>query len=107
MICPLFLWRKGPREGAEGEQLDPTTASRPVEMPEVLRAKFLTSMFKMKKHTQKGQPTIQPSPNTEPTVQTMTAGEQRNLLATSSPDMPSFNIPTDTGSLSGSDKETE
>jgi hypothetical protein len=81
--------------------------SHPVEMPEVLRAKFLTSMFKMKKFTQKGQPTILPSSEAELTEKAIMAEEQRNLLTTSSLGIPSFNILADTGSLSDSDRETE
>jgi hypothetical protein len=96
-----------PREETEGEQPELVAVSHSDEMSEILRAKFLTSMFKMKKFTQKGQPTILPSSDAELTEKTMMAEEQGNLLATSSPGIPSFHIPVDIGSLSDSDKETE
>jgi hypothetical protein len=96
-----------PREETEGEQPEPIAVSRPVEMPEVLRAKFLTSMFKMKKFTQKGQPTILPSSDAELTEKAIMAEEQRNLLTTSSLVYPLSTFLSDTGSLSDSDKETE
>jgi hypothetical protein len=96
-----------PREETEGEQPELVVVGHLVEMPEVLRAKFLTSMFKMKKFTQKGQPTILPSSDPKLTQKTMRVEEQENLLTTSSPGISSFHIPADTGSLSDSDKETE
>jgi hypothetical protein len=43
-----------PREGTKTEQLGMTAVTHSDEMPEVLRAKFLSSMLKEKMFTQKG-----------------------------------------------------
>jgi hypothetical protein len=106
-----------PREGTESEQPGMIAEAHSDEMPEVLRAKFLSSMFKTKMFTQKGQTTTSNPSNAkfserttaveEQEPRTITVEEQGNAPTVSSSGVPSFHVPADTGSLSDSDKETE
>jgi hypothetical protein len=106
-----------PREGTETKQLGMTAVTHSDEMPEVLRAKFLSSMLKAKMFTQKGQTITLASSYAKFPERTMVVKEQGpgtimveeqgNVSTISSSDVPSFHILVDTESLSDSDKETE
>jgi hypothetical protein len=106
-----------PREGTKSEQLGRIAEARSEEMPEGVRARFLSSMFKTKMFTQKGQATAsnlsdtklpkRPMTAVEQEPETITAEDQGNVPTASSSGAPSFHVPADAGSLSDSDKETK
>jgi hypothetical protein len=96
-----------PKRGTESEQPGMIVVTHLDEMSKTLRVKFLASMFKMKKFTQKGQLTILTSSDAELPEKTMMVEEHGNLLTTSPLGGPSFHVPADIGSLSDSDRKTE
>jgi hypothetical protein len=111
------MQRDSSRGEAEGEQLGKIAKTRSDEMPEDVRAKFLSSMFKSRMFTQKGQTTASNPSDTRGSEKTMICEErgtgiitvegQGNMLMDPLPNAPCFPVPADVGSLSDSDKETE
>jgi hypothetical protein len=109
--------RGSSREEAEGEQLGKIAKICSDEMPEDVRAKFLSSMFKSRVFTRKGQTTASNPSDTRCSEKTMICEErgagaitvegQENMLMASLQNAPCFPVPADVGSLSDSDKETE
>jgi hypothetical protein len=110
--------QKGSTRGAaEGEQLEKIAKTRSNQMPEDVRAKFLSSMFKSRVFTRKGQTTASHPSDTRRSEKTavceergagiITAEGQENALMVPLQNSPCFPIPTDIGSPSDSDKETE
>jgi hypothetical protein len=110
--------QKGSSRGeAEGEQLGKIAKTRSDKMPEDVRAKFLSSMFKSRVFTRKGQTTASNPSDTRCSEKTticeergagiITVEGQENTLMAPLQNAPCFPIPADVGSLSDSDKETE
>jgi hypothetical protein len=94
-----------PREGTESEQPGRIAEACSDEMPEGVRAKFLSFMFKTKMFTQKGQTTAsnlsdiklpeRPTTSEEQEPGTITVEDQGNALTVSSSGAPSFHVPAD------------
>jgi hypothetical protein len=109
--------RDSSRGEAEGEQPGKITKTRSDEMPEDVRAKFLSSMFKSRMFTQKGQTTASIPSDARCSEKTticeergteiITVEGQGNMIMVPLPNAPCFPVPADVGSLSDSDKETE
>jgi hypothetical protein len=109
--------RDSSRGEVEGEQLGKIAKTRSDEMPEDVRAKFLSSMFKSRMFTQKGQTTASNPSDTrcsqkaticeERGIGIITVEGQGNMLMAPLLNAPCFPVPADVGSLSDSDKETE
>jgi hypothetical protein len=105
------------RGEAKDEQLGKIAKTCSDEMPEDVRAKFLSSMFKSKMFTQKGQTTASNPSDTKLSEKTticeergtgiITVEGQANMLMVPPSDAPCFPVPADVRSLSDSDKETE
>jgi hypothetical protein len=110
--------QKGSTGGAaEGEQLGKIAKTRSNQMPEDVRAKFLSSMFKSRVFTRKGQTTASHPSDTrcsekmaiceERGAGIITVEGQENALMVPLQNSPCFPIPTNIGPPSDSDKETE
>jgi hypothetical protein len=105
------------RGEAEDEQLGKTAKTCSGKMPEDVKAKFLSSMFKSKMFTQKGRTTASDPFDTSFSEKTTICEErgteiiiaegQGSILTAPLSNAPCFPVPADAGSPSVSNKETE